>query len=232
MAHPSRVKDCYSVTSPRVTCHVSRAVTTRLLWPEDFSCHKKLFIIELVTRAFLRTCVSGSGDYQILKRFVFRMCVWHLSSFGRGKYQHYLYSVLVVAFLKHPFNNSISFVICFFGNVAKSDFLNPSICRNWDLLTLLNCHFNFGKNSFWFFLFPYIPMNIEIDALLTLKKLIIMHTFKILSLKVRATCDNWALQHKTQDCVQESFIEASGFRSNIKLFQMSYKELFKQFHET
>ena len=37
---------------------------------------------------------------------------------------------------------------------------------------------------------PYIPMNIEIDALLTLKKLIIMHTFKILSLKVRATCDN------------------------------------------
>ena len=86
----ARVKDCYNVTSPRVTCHVSRALTNRLLWPEDFSCHKKLFIIELVTRAFLRTCVSGSGDYQILKRFVFRMRVWHLSSFGRGKYPHYL----------------------------------------------------------------------------------------------------------------------------------------------
>ena len=59
-------------------CDVSRALTNRLIRPEDFSCHKKLFIIELVTRAFLRTCVSGSGDYQILKRFVFRMRVWHL----------------------------------------------------------------------------------------------------------------------------------------------------------
>ena len=120
---PARVKDCYNVTSPRVTCHVSRALTNRLLWPEDFSCHKKLFIIELVTRAFLRTCVSGSGDYQILKRFVFRMRVWHLSSFGRGKYPQYLSSVLVVsslALLKHPFNNSISFVMCFLEMLLKA----------------------------------------------------------------------------------------------------------------
>ena len=80
---PARVKDCYNVTSPRVTCHVSRALTNRLLWPEDFSCHKKLFIIELVTRALLRTGVSGSGDYQALKWFVFWMCVWHWSNFGR-----------------------------------------------------------------------------------------------------------------------------------------------------
>ena len=28
---PARVKDCYNVTSPRVTCHVSRALTNRLL---------------------------------------------------------------------------------------------------------------------------------------------------------------------------------------------------------
>ena len=70
-------------------CDVSRALTNRLLWPEDFSCHKKLFIMELVTRAVLRTCVSGSGDYQALKWFVFWMCVWHWSNFGREKYPNY-----------------------------------------------------------------------------------------------------------------------------------------------
>ena len=80
---------------------------------------------------------------------------------------------------------------------------------------------------------PYIPMNIEIDALLTLKKLIIMHTFKILSLKVRATCDNWVPQH-TQDirAFKSPSSKLLDLDSTINFFQMSYKELFKQFHET